>query len=78
VEYFGYNLVMPRPRKAESDRKSTDLRIPLTEAQKEMIARAARLDDVDMAAWARPILIEAARVALIKAGVNDHQGQGNA
>jgi hypothetical protein len=51
---------MPRPRKNKGDRKSVDLRVPLTEAQKERIAQAAKLDDVDMAAWARPILLRAA------------------
>ncbi len=68
---------MARPRKDRSERKSVDLRVPLTEAQKDMISQAARLDDVDMAAWARPILLEAARTALVKAGTSN-QRQGKA
>jgi uncharacterized protein (DUF1778 family) len=62
---------MARPRKNESERKKTDLRIPLTEAQKELIVRAARLEDAEMAAWARPILLQAARQRLAETGVEE-------
>jgi hypothetical protein len=55
---------MARPRKDKSERTDVDLRVPLTESQKELIARAARQDGVDMAAWARPILLQAARARL--------------
>jgi hypothetical protein len=51
---------MARPRKNKSDRKDFDLRVPLTASQKALVAKAARLEGQDMAAWARPILIEAA------------------
>lgn len=37
------------------------LRIMLTADQKKLITQAAELDGVDMTAWARPILLEAAR-----------------
>ena len=60
VHYFGYNVGMARPRKEKSDRKDYDLRIPLTAAQKELIVQAARAEGVDTAAWARPILLQAA------------------
>lgn len=56
---------MARPRKDESERKSVDLRIPLTESQKELLVQAARLKDVDTATWARPILLEAAKECLL-------------
>jgi hypothetical protein len=52
---------MARPKKDKSDRKSSDLRIPLTEGQKELIVQAARLAGIDMAAWARPIILQAAK-----------------
>jgi hypothetical protein len=55
---------MARPRKDKSQRKDYDLRIPLTEAQKELVIRAAQLAGVDMAAWARPILLDMAKKAL--------------
>lgn len=51
---------MARPPKAKSDRKAVDLRIPVTEDQKELVVRAARLGGLDMAAWARPILLREA------------------
>jgi hypothetical protein len=55
---------MARPRKDKSDRKAVDLRIPLTEAQKDLLVQAARLIDIDTATWARPILLQAARELL--------------
>jgi hypothetical protein len=61
IDFFGYNLAMPRPRKDKSERKDHDLRIPLTADQKVLILEMARLEGVDMATWARPILLEAAR-----------------
>jgi len=55
-----------RPPKADADRKAKDLRIPVTEDQKEIVAEAMRLSGNDMATWARPILLAAAQ-ALIEA-----------
>jgi hypothetical protein len=52
---------MARPRKDKGERKSVDLRIPLTESQKALVAEAARAGGIDMATWARPILLQAAR-----------------
>jgi hypothetical protein len=51
---------MARPRKDKGERKDFDLRIPLTEAQKELLVQAARMEGVDTATWARPILLRAA------------------
>ena len=56
---------MARPKKADNERKTTDLRIPLTEAQKQMIVEVARKAGLDMAAWARPILLLAAEAQLL-------------
>jgi uncharacterized protein (DUF1778 family) len=57
---------MARPPKDPSDRKSVDLRIPLTEEQKKLIADAASADEADVAAWVRPIVLRAAERRLGK------------
>jgi hypothetical protein len=57
---------MARPFKKPEDRKNVDLRIPVTAEQKRLIMDAVALDDVDMAAWARTILLTAARRRLDK------------
>jgi uncharacterized protein (DUF1778 family) len=59
---------MGRPKKDKRDRKDIDLRIPVTFDQKELIVGAARAAGEDMASWARPILIQAARDQLAKGG----------
>jgi uncharacterized protein (DUF1778 family) len=51
-----------RPKKEAKLRKDVDLRIPLTADQKQLIAHAASLDQADMAAWVRPLLIQAAQM----------------
>jgi hypothetical protein len=51
---------MPRPPKDPSDRKTVDVRIPLTEDQKKAVSEAAAAADADVATWARPILLFAA------------------
>jgi hypothetical protein len=55
---------MARPLKDRAERKSVDLRIPVTELQKALILRASRRAGVDMAAWARPILLREAEVLM--------------
>jgi hypothetical protein len=55
-----------RPRKADGQLKAKDLRIPVTEEQKAIIAEAMRLSGQEMAGWARPLLITAAQ-AIIEA-----------
>ena len=65
--YFYYYInLMARPPKDPSDRKSADLRIPVTEEQKDLIAKAAAAMQSDVATWIRPILLEAARMQLSK------------
>jgi uncharacterized protein (DUF1778 family) len=56
-----------RPPKEKGSRKDVDLRIPVTADQKELVAEAAKVMGMDMAAWARPILIDAAQ-KLVQAG----------
>jgi hypothetical protein len=50
-----------RPPKAPEDKKSTSIRIPVTEAEKEAIERAARADDAKPITWAREVLMRAAK-----------------
>jgi len=57
---------MARPPKDPSERKSVDLRIPLTEDQKKLVAKAASADQADVAAWVRPIVLLAAQKRLAK------------
>jgi hypothetical protein len=57
---------MARPRKDARLRKDVDLRIPLTVEQKQLIQEAASLDDTDMAAWVRPLLVQAAQNRVAK------------
>jgi hypothetical protein len=52
---------MARPPKDKSARKSVDLRIPVTEEQKDIVVRAARAAGLDMAAWARALLLREAQ-----------------
>lgn len=46
----------------------TDLRIPLTSEQKQVIANATADEPEGMAAWARAILLDAAKRKVAKAG----------
>jgi len=57
---------MGRPRKKPGDRKDYHLRVPLTDTQRELVEEAAKLSDQDMAAWARLILLEAAKRRIAK------------
>ena len=50
--------------KADGERKAKDLRIPVTEEQKAVIAEAMKLSGDDMATWARPILLAAAQAVI--------------
>jgi hypothetical protein len=52
---------MGRPRKYIDQALSTDLRIPVTPEQKALIQEAVGLDGIDMAAWARTILLDSAK-----------------
>jgi uncharacterized protein (DUF1778 family) len=64
--FYSYINDMARPPKDPSDRKSVDLRIPLTEDQKKLISEAASADQADVAAWVRPIVLMAAQRRLSK------------
>jgi hypothetical protein len=57
-----------RPPKKASERKSVDLRIPVTGAQKATIHQAVERTGEDFAAWARAILLSEAGKLLDEAG----------
>jgi uncharacterized protein (DUF1778 family) len=52
---------MARPRKDERLLMKASIRLPLTEDQKRLIEEAANLDQSDLTAWIRPILLQAAK-----------------
>jgi hypothetical protein len=57
-----------RPPKDPRLKMDTDLRIPLTAEQKETLQRATRDEPDGMAAWARDVLLKAAKKLLAKKG----------
>ena len=66
VEKVDYNSSMARPRKDGHLRMDTDLRIPLTTEQKALIDAATADEPEGKAAWARAILLGAAKRKLAK------------
>lgn len=67
LEKVYYNTRMPRPRKAGKLRMDTDLRIPVTTEQKQVITEATADEPEGMAAWARAVLLQAATRKLARA-----------
>jgi uncharacterized protein (DUF1778 family) len=63
--------IMARPPKDTADRKNVDLRIPVTAEQKRLVSQAATLEGLDMAAWARQILVREAQRRLRREAGND-------
>ena len=59
-----------RPPKAPEERRTADMKIPLSEAEKDLIKSAAETDDTKPVTWARDLLIRAA-----KRRVNKHNGR---
>ena len=57
---------MARPPKDPSERKTVDVRIPMTENQKRIVLEAAASDQADVATWVRPIILGAAQEKLAK------------
>jgi len=49
-----------RPPKSPEDRKTDQLRVPLTPEQKESLREAAERSGSEMTAWARSVLLKAA------------------
>lgn len=63
---FDYNTRMARPRKHGHLRMDTDLRIPLTAEQKSLIDEATADEPEGKAAWARALLLDAAKRKIAK------------
>lgn len=64
-----------RPRKKRSDRKTADLRIPVTARQKAAIYAA--LDGCEFAAWAREVLLREANARIpLTPGPSPAGGEG--
>lgn len=59
-----YHENMARPRKEKKLLMNVPLRIMLTSDQKDMIARAAESEGLEVSAWARNLMIQAARSSL--------------
>ncbi len=66
---------MGRPRKDERLLLNRPLRVMLTAEQDDLIRQAAKLEGMDVAAWARPLLTEAARERVAKRKAR-RQGKG--
>ena len=62
---------MARPRKYGDARMDTHLRIPVTDEQKELIDEAIADEPEGMAAWARAILLEAAKRKIARSRKQD-------
>jgi hypothetical protein len=58
---FVHNKGMARPPKDSRLRMDTDIRIPVTADQKRLIAEAVEDEPAGLAAWARGVLMQAAR-----------------
>jgi hypothetical protein len=62
---------MGRPKKDDRMRMDTDLRIPVTGDQKRLISDATQDEPMGMAAWARAVLLDAAKRKIAKRNVGD-------
>jgi len=65
LENVAYNNRMARPKKDPALRMDTDVRIPVTAEQKAVLSQATADDPQGMAAWARSVLLDAARRRII-------------
>jgi len=61
LEKVAYTYFMARPAKDPKLRMSTDLRIPVTEDQKQLIQKATADNPAGLASWAREVLLNAAQ-----------------
>lgn len=52
---------MARPPKRPEDRRTSSMKIPLTDAEKQTIEQAARTDDAKPVTWSRETLLRAAK-----------------
>jgi hypothetical protein len=61
-----HNIPMARPHKDKQLLMNIQLRIMVTAEQKRLIDEAVALEDGEFAAWARPVLLEAAKRKITK------------
>jgi uncharacterized protein (DUF1778 family) len=61
-----------RPPKQPEERKTANMKIPLTDEEKNLIQSAADADEAKPVTWARNILLRAA-----KRGMNKSGGRGS-
>jgi len=54
-------IVMVRPLKADSERKSMVLRVRMTQEDRKLLDTAADSDGLDTSAWARNVLLRSAK-----------------
>ncbi len=66
---------MGRPRKDDALRMDTDLRVPMTAAQKALLDEATADEPQGKAAWARAVLLEAVRKKIARRGSGKGQGK---
>jgi len=70
-KFFFMGILNPmrtgRPPLKEADRRTEDIKIPLTASEKKMIQSAAQLAEEKHVPWARAILVAAAERKLRKA-----------
>ena len=64
--FFDYTVSMSRPRKYGNQLMDTDLRVPLTREQKALLDEATADEPEGKAAWARALLLVAAKRKLAK------------
>jgi hypothetical protein len=67
-----YDNCMARPKKDPAMRMDADVRIPVTAEQKAVLVRATADEPAGMAAWARHVLLDAARRRIMKAKSDSH------
>ena len=67
MEKLVYNTGMARPPKNGLMRMDRDIRIPVTSEQKALIVQATGDEPEGMAAWARAVLVQAARKKIARA-----------
>ena len=68
---------MARPKKDPALRMDTDVRIPVTAEQKAVIVQATADNPQGMAAWARAVLLEAARRRILRKDAARVNGMGH-
>lgn len=66
LRHYFYHNYMGRPPKEKALLMNIPLRIMLTAEQKKLIEQAAKMDGLDMTAWARPILLKTAELKLTR------------